>query len=346
MASNATESRTLRFSGLFGAWGSATLGVQQALALDGVKSEILSPESAQHTMATMDRLEAQLEQGQRIPKFDEAGMLLVDNYEADLSVNFTIMVDWAYNGLYHHASQPHRNLRALARVVQPQYGGIAATEESGITSLEQVAKEQRGIRLYTISKSKYQTRTMGLVLSRLLEESGFTQADVERWGGQVFTAENGMQAIRDRNLDLIALPAYSRYGMQWGVMWMEAQINLNLRFLPVAEHVLDTLESELHAPKGVMPAGLFKGVARDIPTYVVADHTVITHDQLSDEAAYAAVRAIDQHSECLALQADTFAFHPREAWQRTALPLHPGAEAYYREQGYLKGELDTPTART
>jgi TRAP transporter TAXI family solute receptor len=337
--SNGAADHTLKWSGLFGAWGSATLGIQQALALDGIKSEMMSPESARDTMAAMDRLEAQLEQGQRIPKFDEAGMLFVDNREVDLSVNFTIMVDWAFNGLFHHAAQPHRNLRALARIVQPQYGGIAATEESGITSLEQVARERRPIRLYTISRSKHQTRTMGLVLSRVLEESGFTQADVESWGGQVFTAENGLQAIRERSLDLIALPAYSRYGMQWGIMWMEAQINLNLRFLPVADHVLETLESELHAPRGVMPAGLFKGVAQDTPTFVVADHTVVTHDQLSDADAYAVVKAIDQHSECLALQADMFAFHPREAWKRTALPLHPGAEAYYREQGYLTGSL-------
>jgi hypothetical protein len=103
----------------------------------------------------------------------------------------------------------------------------------------------------------------------------------------------------------------------------------------VAERVLDTLESELHAPKGVMPAGLFKGMAQDTPTFVVADHTVITHDQLSDADAYAVVKAMDQHSECLAFQADMFAFNPRDAWQRTALPLHPGAEAYYREQGYM-----------
>jgi TRAP transporter TAXI family solute receptor len=292
----------------------------------------------------MDRLEAELERGQSIPKFDEAGMLLVDNREADISVNFSIMVDWAFNGLYHHASQPHRNLRALARILQPQYGGVAATVQSGIISLEQVAADRRPIRLYTISKSKHQTRTMGLVLSRLLELSGFTQADVESWGGKVYTAENGLQAIRDGDVDLIALPAYSRYGMQWGVSWMEAQIRLDLRFLPVAGHVLDELENELHAPRGMMPAGLFRGVEEDTPTYVVADHTVITHDQLSDEDAYAIVKAMDEHSERLALQADTFAFHPREAWQRTGLPLHPGAEAYYREQGYLMGELGKASA--
>jgi TRAP transporter TAXI family solute receptor len=334
-----SRDRPLKFSGLFGAWGSATLGIQQALALDGVETEILSPEYAQNMMATMDRLEARLEQGQAIPKFDEAGMLLVDNREADISVNFTIMVDWAYNGLYHHAAQPHHNLWALARVLQPQYGGIAATLESGITSLKQVAAERRPVRLYTISKSKHQTRTMGLVLSRLLELSGFTQADVESWGGKVYTAENGLQAIRDGNVDLIALPAYSRYGMQWGVSWMEAQIKLNLRFLAVGDDVLDALENELHAPKGVMPAGLFRGVERDTPTYVVADHTVITHDKLGDDAAYAIVKAMDQHPERLALQADTFSFHPGAAWQRTGLPLHPGAEAYYRERGYLKGEI-------
>src|SRR5439155_403368 len=88
-----------------------------------------------------------------------------------------------------------------------------------------------------------------------------------------------------------------------------SQPHRNLRALPVTDDVLDTLEAELHAPKGVMPAGLFRGLDQDTPTYVVADHTVITHDQLSDEDAYNVVRAMDRHSECLNLAADTFAFH-------------------------------------
>jgi TRAP transporter TAXI family solute receptor len=291
----------------------------------------------------MDRIEAAADRGE-LPRgaVDEAGMLLVDQGEADIGVNFREQVDWAFRGIAHQQRYQHTNLRALARLVQPQYVGIAATYESGITSLEQVAAERRPIRLFTVSKSKHQTRTMGFITSRVMELSGFTQADMIAWGGIVFSGEEGLPAILERNIDLMAIPAYSSWGPSWGSCWMEAQIRLNLRFLPVAEPVRDAMVAELNVRKGAIPRLLFRGVNREVPTFVAANHTVSTHADLRDEQAYAITRAIDEHPECLQQQHVVFAYDPHTAWQDTGVPLHPGAEAYYHERGYMKRSTDEP----
>jgi hypothetical protein len=326
---------------LFGTWGVALQGIQKALARNGIESEFLSNESTQAFMARMDRIEAAMDRGEApVARFDETGMLLVDEAEADINVNFREQVDWAYRGFIHHAHQPHRNLRGLARIVQPQYCAFAVTFESGITSLEQIAVERRPLRLFTVSRSKHQTRFMGYVHSRILEESGFTQADILAWGGRVFTADDGLQAIQEHNLDMIAIPAYSNWGPAWGFMWMNAQIRFNLRFLPVAESVRDTLAAELNLRKGALPTHLLRGIDEDLPTFVMKDHTVSTHATLSDDDAYAIVKAIDEHSDTLQEGPVPFAYHPLTAWRGLSLPLHPGAEAYYRERGYLEGAVE------
>jgi len=243
-------------------WGAARVAIHRALELNGIDSEILAMGNVAEFMSSRDRLESARGSGDApATPVDEAGMLYVDSAQADIVVTFREQVDWAYRGLEHNAIYPLKNLRALARLVQPQYVGVAATRESGITSLEQVAAERRPIRLFSVTRGKHDTRTMGVVTSRVLEESGFTQADVEAWGG--------------------------------------------------------------------------RGLDESVPTFVMADHTVSTHASLSDEAAYLIVKALDDHPECLQQVHANFAFNPRTAWQQVGLPLHPGAEAYYREHGYL-----------
>ena len=283
-------------------------------------------------MATVRR---ELGPGQPAPS-NEAGMFQVDRGHADIGVNFREQVDWAYRGIAHNQHYPLTRLRALANLVQPQYVGIAATAESGFTSLEQIAAERRPIRLFTVARSKHQTATMGLTISRVLELSGFTQDDVIAWGGRVYTAaDSRLEAISRGDVDVIAIPAYPSWGPSWGQCWMVAQIRLNLRFLPIADHVLDAVCAELNLRKGMLPAGTFRGVDRDVPTLVSQNHTVCTHADLSDSDAYTVVQAIDEHPDCLQTVHVPFAYYPFSAWQELGVPLHPGAEAYYRERGYL-----------
>ena len=307
-------SRTISFTGasIHGPWGAAQKGVAAALTRNGIQFEFKSYDGEAASLPAHDR------------------------GDVDLGANFREQIDWAYRGFAQYASQPLRNLRGIVSLVQPQYVGIAATWESGITSLEQVAAERRPIRIFSVSRSKRQTRTMGYITSRVIEESGFTQDDVVSWGGRsVFGDQAGLQAILERDVDLIVIPAYSNWGPSWGSCWMEAQIRLNLRFLPVADSVLNTLVQEMDLRKGVMPAGLFRGLEQDTPTIVAKYHTITSHAHLRDEDAYEIVKAIDEHPECLQEQHVPFAYDAHTAWDNLGVPLHPGAEAYFREKGYL-----------
>jgi hypothetical protein len=289
-------------------WGVALLALQKALAHEGLHGEL------RHTFGL-------------VPALD-----VVANGEVDVGCNFKELLVWAHDGLW---QTPRPNLRALARVIAPRYIGISATAESGVTALEQIAVEKRPIRLVTIGRGKGTQPSQVYVTGRIFELSGFTQADVVAWGGRVITGADALPAVLEGNVDVLAAWAYPNWAPNWGACWMHGQIRLNLRFLPVPDHVLDTLGQEIGVRKGVMPAGLLRGLDQDTPTVIYPDHVINTHAGLSDDLAYAVAKAIDEHSEYLQDGYVAFAYHPRLACRDLGIPLHPGAERYYRERGYL-----------
>src|SRR5262249_7666383 len=60
-------------------------------------------------------------------------------------------------------------------------------------------------------------------------------------------------------------------------------------------------------------------------------------DDAPEQAAYDIAKAIDEHHDGLKWYIRPYSYDPRTAWSNIDVPLHPGAERYYREVGYLTG---------
>ncbi len=88
-----------------------------------------------------------------------------------------------------------------------------------------------------------------------------------------------------------------------------------------------------------MPAGSWKGQDKEIQT-VGANQCILIRSDTPDDVAYILTKAICENKprlvETVAI-AET-SFFPETAWEPNALgaPIHPGAERYYREMGYMK----------
>ena len=85
-----------------------------------------------------------------------------------------------------------------------------------------------------------------------------------------------------------------------------------------------------------LPANTYKGQTAPVDTLAVMA-VWATHDGLSDQMAYEVTKALFENTATLGQ------VHPKgkEITLQTALlsvsiPLHPGAERYYREKGLLK----------
>jgi TRAP-type uncharacterized transport system substrate-binding protein len=56
-----------------------------------------------------------------------------------------------------------------------------------------------------------------------------------------------------------------------------------------------------------------------------------------EEAAYQIAKALtEHHKDLLAVMVAAKASTPENTIKQSILPLHPGAEKYFREKGYLK----------
>ena len=73
-----------------------------------------------------------------------------------------------------------------------------------------------------------------------------------------------------------------------------------------------------------------------MPTAAVGNF-LITHDGVSDETAYQMTKLLFEHlDQLVAAHAAAKAIDSAKALEGMPIPLHPGAERYYKEKGLLK----------
>ena len=81
---------------------------------------------------------------------------------------------------------------------------------------------------------------------------------------------------------------------------------------------------------------LLKGVNRRIKTLGRSGESIFARDDIPDEAAYDLAKAIDENHGALKWYIRIYTYDQNTVWQNFGVPLHPGAEKYYREMGYIK----------
>ena len=87
---------------------------------------------------------------------------------------------------------------------------------------------------------------------------------------------------------------------------------------------------------GVIPAGTYAGQPEDVPTVAIAN-ILVTHDKVPDELAYRMTKLMFDNLASLgnahpAARAITLENAPRNL----PIPLHPGAQRFFKEKGIAK----------
>ena len=90
-----------------------------------------------------------------------------------------------------------------------------------------------------------------------------------------------------------------------------------------------------------VPAGTYSSLARDYQTIGLYNFAV-AHKDLPNDLVYKIVKSVfDNHDELVRAQSSAKETIPANISRDTVLPLHPGAERYYREIG-----IPIPVAQT
>ena len=80
---------------------------------------------------------------------------------------------------------------------------------------------------------------------------------------------------------------------------------------------------------------LLKGINRNTRTLGRSGEAIFARDDSPEQAAYDMAKAIDENHGALKWFIRVYTYDPKTVWQNFGVPLHPGAEKYYREAGYI-----------
>ena len=111
----------------------------------------------------------------------------------------------------------------------------------------------------------------------------------------------------------------------------------NIQILPLDGDPIKALQKvQPYYVNVILPADTYKGQAEDVETIAVRALWA-THDKLEDAIAYHVVKALYENTQTLARgHVKGREISLSKALDSVSIPLHPGAEKYYREKGLIK----------
>src|SRR5262245_19019044 len=123
-----------------------------------------------------------------------------------------------------------------------------------------------------------------------------------------------------------------------GASITEASVGRNLKLLAFSEPLLAYL-GKFGLGKGTIPAGTYPQAANAKDTVVSATMgtTITVTSKMANDLAYTITKTLNDNPDRVRKIHGSLAdYDPAKAYLYLGVPLHPGAERYYREKGYLK----------
>jgi len=145
-----------------------------------------------------------------------------------------------------------------------------------------------------------------------------------------------MGAPPDVEFDVIVSDLASPANNPESAFWTTLSQRHDLLFLDLSEELLGRLMASGTVERVTAKWGLLRGVDRPIQTVARSGEAVFARSDTPEQAAYDIAKAIDEHRSALRWYIRPYSYQPRTVTKNFSVPLHPGAERYYREKGYIQ----------
>lgn len=237
--------------------------------------------------------------------------------EIAFALGDSVALAWEGN---EEAGFPRRleSLRAIA-AIYPNYVQIVADAQSGIVSLEDLPGKSMSVGA-PASGTELNARA-------IFEAAGISYEDLGRL--EYLPYAESAELIKNRQLDSTLQSA----GL--GVAFIQdltATHSINIVAIP-PETVVQIGEPYVPA---VIPAGTYRGQDEDIPTAAIGN-ILVSHEGVSEETAYQMTKLMFENLDRMrAAHSAAESIDIEAAIKGLPIPLHAGAERYYREQGIIQ----------
>lgn len=228
-------------------------------------------------------------------------------------------------------NEPTTEIAALAGGLGHDFVNVMFTKKfvdtTGISTVEELVEQKYPVKL-VIKKNG----TFGeLSAEKVFEALGVTFDDIISWGGQV--EKTGGDAIKSGLQDDIYDMTIDHIGAGQSNT-TELCLTHDMVDVQLADSTLDKLVEMGYSYTTVEP-NTWNGQTEEIKT-VGSQQFVLVSSTMDDAVAYYLTKAICEHADELGdAVASMSYFDPQTAGTReiTAIPLHPGAKAYYEDAG-------------
>ncbi|OAN75630.1 C4-dicarboxylate ABC transporter [Sulfitobacter sp. EhC04] len=209
-------------------------------------------------------------------------------------------------------------LRGIA-AIYPNYIQIVASTESGITEFSDLAGKSLSVGA-PASGTELNARAIFGAMDMSYEDLGKIE---------YLPFAESVELIKNRQLDGTLQSA--GLGVA-SIRDLASSVPITVVAIPgdVAE--------KLGAPyvATTIPAGTYDGQEADVPTVAVSNF-LVSHEGVSEEIAYQMTKQLFENLDTLVAAHQAAAqIDMAKALEGMPIPLHPGAERYYREMGILK----------
>jgi TRAP transporter TAXI family solute receptor len=216
-------------------------------------------------------------------------------------------------------AKPLKKLRGIAGIY-PNYIQIVASADSGIKTLADL----KGKRI-SVGAPKSGTE---LNARAVLKAAGLTYKDFDKV--EYLPFGESVELMKNRRLDVTLQSA----GL--GVSSLrDLAASIKIVVVEVPPAVIEKIGDPAYQP-ATIPAHTYEGQASDVPSIAVQNF-LVTHEGVSNDTAYKMTKALWENlDELVAAHAAGKQIKKDNALKGMPVPLHPGAEKYYREAGLLK----------
>ena len=262
-----------------------------------------------------------------------SGPMLVGTGQVDISLGNANTVRWLYDGTLDGQPQV-TGYRAIAGGLDNPTSTMIFTERfirrTGFTTMEEIIENQYPIRIAIKPLG-----SLGEIITHMiLEAYGSSVEEVLSWGGEMHNVDPAdiVNMLRDNRADV----TFDHVG-EGQAATSELAMTTDIRFISLSEEVQDTLVDQGFARRD-MPAGTWANQDYDVRA-VNAPVLLLVNENMSDDVAYLITKALIENKDALVESyAGLAPFDPETAWapDKVQVPLHPGAEQYYRDNGLMQ----------
>lgn len=226
-----------------------------------------------------------------------------------------------YNGHEPYEKEPTKKIRAMFSMM-PDFFQFVVRKDSKIRTIE----ELRGKRV-VVGQPGSGTLLVG---EYLLNAYDMTFEDIKP---QYVGFADGFTALRDNQVDGVFISGAAPIAMV-----LEVASTVDIDLLPISPDIVETdifREKAPFAIPAVLEAGIYRGVDHEVPTLGMCCMMICSED-MDEELVYQIVKSTFEHLDIVhESHAVAKEITLENALNGISIPLHPGAERFYKEQGML-----------